>query len=60
MMILAPPVEAERHLHLLQRMAEVLRNPQFFDDVLACTTAQAIYGVIRKYEDSDELVDFAE
>jgi PTS system fructose-specific IIC component/PTS system nitrogen regulatory IIA component len=58
MMILAPPVEAEKHLHLLQRMAEVLRNPDFYTDVLAATTPDAIYNVIKKYEDGTTFSDY--
>jgi len=58
MMILAPPVEAEKHLHLLQRMAEVLRNPDFYNDVLAAGSAQAIYGVIKRYEDAGAFADY--
>jgi PTS system fructose-specific IIC component/PTS system nitrogen regulatory IIA component len=58
MMILAPPVEAERHLHLLQRLAELLRNPQFFEAALECGTPEAIYGVIKKYEDTESFADY--
>jgi len=50
MMILAPPVEAEKHLHLLQRMAEVLRNQSFYADVTGAETPEAIYQVIKRYE----------
>jgi PTS system fructose-specific IIC component/PTS system nitrogen regulatory IIA component len=50
MMILAPPVEAEKHLHLLQRMAEVLRNRAFFNDVMDCNSSAEIFAMIQKYE----------
>ena len=52
LMILAPPVEAERHLHLLQRMAEVLRNPSFYKDVISAENPQAAYAIIKRYEES--------
>ncbi|MDR2521964.1 MAG: PTS sugar transporter subunit IIA [Spirochaetaceae bacterium] len=52
LMILAPPVEAERHLHLLQRMAEVLRNPGFYKEVIAAENAAAIYSIVKKYEEN--------
>ena len=53
-MELAPPVEAERHLHLLRRIAEILRNESFYHDCLAAKTTAEIYGVLKKYEDTDE------
>jgi PTS system fructose-specific IIC component/PTS system nitrogen regulatory IIA component len=58
MMILAPPVEAEKHLHLLQRMAEVLRNPDFYRDVMSANDSEAIYAVIKKYEDVHAFDDY--
>jgi PTS system fructose-specific IIC component/PTS system nitrogen regulatory IIA component len=58
MMILAPPVEAEKHLHLLQRIAEVLRNPDFYTDVLAASDAHHIYDVVKKYENAEAFSDY--
>jgi PTS system fructose-specific IIC component/PTS system nitrogen regulatory IIA component len=55
LMILAPPVEAEAHLSLLQRMANMLRNPDFYRDIIACGTPDAVFDVIRKYESIDIL-----
>jgi PTS system fructose-specific IIC component/PTS system nitrogen regulatory IIA component len=57
MMLLAPPVEAERHLHLLQRMANILRNPDFYDDVIRAGSAQQIYEILKKYEDTGAIID---
>jgi mannitol/fructose-specific phosphotransferase system IIA component (Ntr-type) len=52
-MELAPPVAAEKHLHLLRRVAEVLRNPLFYDEVLKQKSAAAVYEVLKKYEDTE-------
>ncbi|GHU81035.1 hypothetical protein FACS189468_2570 [Spirochaetia bacterium] len=49
-MILAPQVEAEMHLSLLKRLAELLENPQFYTDLAVQTDAQGACGVIKKYE----------
>jgi PTS system fructose-specific IIC component/PTS system nitrogen regulatory IIA component len=57
MMILAPPVQAEKHLHLLQRMAELLRNESFLGDVLAAADSRSVYAVIKRYEDSQAFAD---
>ncbi|MDR0551637.1 MAG: PTS sugar transporter subunit IIA [Spirochaetaceae bacterium] len=51
LMIIAPPVEAERHLHLLQRMASVLRSPDFYTEVIAASSPEAVFNIIKKYED---------
>jgi PTS system fructose-specific IIC component/PTS system nitrogen regulatory IIA component len=53
-MELAPPVEAEKHLHLLRRIAELLRNRDFYDDCLAAKGTKEVYEVLKKYEDIDE------
>jgi PTS system fructose-specific IIC component/PTS system nitrogen regulatory IIA component len=53
-MELAPPVAAEKHLHLLRRIAELLRNKGFYEDCLAAKGTQEIYEILRKYEDADE------
>ncbi|GMO46084.1 MAG: hypothetical protein Ta2G_01110 [Termitinemataceae bacterium] len=50
LMILAPPVQAESHLHLLQRMAVVLRNPSFYTDIMQAKNAQAVFDILTKYE----------
>ncbi|MDR2601382.1 MAG: PTS sugar transporter subunit IIA [Spirochaetaceae bacterium] len=52
LMILAPPVEAEQHLHLLQRIAEVLRTPAFFKDAVSAQTPAEVYSIIKKYEEN--------
>jgi PTS system fructose-specific IIC component/PTS system nitrogen regulatory IIA component len=53
-MELAPPVEAEKHLHLLRRIAELLRNRDFYDDCLAAKSPKEVYEVLKRYEDTDE------
>ena len=57
LMLLAPPVEAERHLHLLQRMAAFLRNPHFYEDVTGAASPQEISAILTKYEDFEALDD---
>jgi PTS system fructose-specific IIC component/PTS system nitrogen regulatory IIA component len=53
-MELAPPVEAEKHLHLLRRIAELLRSPHFYDDCIAAKEKKDVYAVLKKYEAIDE------
>jgi PTS system fructose-specific IIC component/PTS system nitrogen regulatory IIA component len=50
-MVLAPQEDSENHLRVLQRLAELLSNPQFFTDIAAQKDAQGVYGVLKKYED---------
>jgi PTS system fructose-specific IIC component/PTS system nitrogen regulatory IIA component len=57
LLLLAPPVEAERHLHLLQRMAAFLRSPNFYQDVTGAASAQEISSILTKYEDFEALDD---
>jgi PTS system fructose-specific IIC component/PTS system nitrogen regulatory IIA component len=57
MMLLAPPVEAERHLHLLQRMANILRNPDFYKDVVNAGDEHQVYEILTKYEDTGAISD---
>ncbi|MDR0540417.1 MAG: PTS sugar transporter subunit IIA [Spirochaetaceae bacterium] len=52
LMIIAPPVEAERHLHLLQRMAELLRSPSFYKDVTAAENKESVFSIIKRYEEN--------
>ncbi|GMO16182.1 MAG: PTS sugar transporter subunit IIA [Spirochaetaceae bacterium] len=53
MMLIAPPIEAEQHLNLLQRMANFLRNPQFYTDVVNAKSAGEISAILNKYEDAE-------
>jgi PTS system fructose-specific IIC component/PTS system nitrogen regulatory IIA component len=50
-MILAPPKDSEKHLRVLQRLAELLANPEFFTDIAAQKDAQGVCGILKKYED---------
>lgn len=58
LMILAPPVEAEEHLHLLQRMANLLRNPDFYSDLIGAAKAEDVVSILKRYEESDAFRDF--
>ncbi|AEF84360.1 phosphoenolpyruvate-dependent sugar phosphotransferase system, EIIA 2 domain protein [Treponema primitia ZAS-2] len=51
-MIVGPPTDSEKHLHVLQGLAELLTNPQFFLDIAAQKDVQSVYGVLKKYEDT--------
>jgi PTS system fructose-specific IIC component/PTS system nitrogen regulatory IIA component len=50
-MILAPQKDSEEHLRVLQRLAELLTNPEFFTDLVAQKNAQGVYEILKKYED---------
>ena len=50
-MILAPQADAETHLRILKRLAELLENPEFSTDLQSQKDAQGAYRVICKYED---------
>jgi PTS system fructose-specific IIC component/PTS system nitrogen regulatory IIA component len=50
-MILGPLGDSEKHLRVLQRMAELLANPQFFTDLASQKDPQGAYRVLKKYED---------
>jgi len=50
-MLLAPQQDAEMHLRVLKRMAELLENPEFTIDLKSQRDAQGAYRVICKYED---------
>jgi PTS system fructose-specific IIC component/PTS system nitrogen regulatory IIA component len=50
-MLLAPQKDSERHLKVLQRLAELLTNPQFFSELAAQRDAQGAWGILKKYED---------
>lgn len=50
-LMLAPQKDAEKHLRLLKKLAELLDNPSFYDDVFAQKDAASVNNIIRKYED---------
>jgi PTS system fructose-specific IIC component/PTS system nitrogen regulatory IIA component len=50
-MILAPQKDSEKHLRVLQRLAELLADPEFFTDLVVQKDAQGVYGILKKYED---------
>ena len=56
-MLLAPDKDSEKHLRVLQRLAELLGNPQFSQDLQAQKDPQSAYKVICKYEDMIIAVD---
>jgi len=56
-MLLAPEKDSEKHLRVLQRLAELLGNPQFSQDLQAQKDPQSAYKVICKYEDMLIAVD---
>jgi PTS system fructose-specific IIC component/PTS system nitrogen regulatory IIA component len=56
-MLIAPDKDYEKHLRILQRLAELLGNPQFSQDLQAQIDSQAAYKIICKYEDMLIAVD---
>jgi PTS system fructose-specific IIC component/PTS system nitrogen regulatory IIA component len=50
-MVLAPMKDSEKHLRVLQSLAELLTNPQFFTDLASQKDAQGVNGILKKYED---------
>jgi len=49
-MLLAPDKDSEKHLRVLQRLAELLENPQFSQDLQTQRDRQSAYKIICKYE----------
>jgi PTS system fructose-specific IIC component/PTS system nitrogen regulatory IIA component len=56
-MLIAPDKDSEKHLRILQRLAELLGNPQFSQDLQTQRDQQSAYKVICKYEDMLIAVD---
>jgi len=50
-MLIAPEKDSEKHLRILQRLAELLGNPQFSQDLQTQRDQQGAYKIICKYED---------
>jgi PTS system fructose-specific IIC component/PTS system nitrogen regulatory IIA component len=56
-MVLGPTGDSEKHLKVLQRMAELLANPQFFSEIAAQRDVQSVYKVLKKYEELSAALD---
>ena len=50
-MLVAPQKDAENHLQILKRLAELLENPQFCTELQSQRDSQGAYKIIFKYED---------
>ena len=50
-LVLGPTGDSEKHLKVLQRMADLLANPQFFSDIASQKDARSAHGVLKHYED---------
>jgi PTS system fructose-specific IIC component/PTS system nitrogen regulatory IIA component len=50
-MILAPQKDSEKHLRVLQRLAELLADPEFFTNLVVQKDTQGVYEILKKYED---------
>jgi len=50
-MIIAPMEDSERHLRVLQCLAELLENPQFQIDLQSQRDSHGVYKLICKHED---------
>jgi PTS system fructose-specific IIC component/PTS system nitrogen regulatory IIA component len=56
-LVLGPTGDSEKHLKVLQRMAELLANPQFFLDIAAQRDARGVHGVLKHYEDLSAIAE---
>ena len=50
-MLIGPSRDSEKHLRILQRLSELLENPQFSIDLQAQKDPQSAHKVICKYEE---------
>jgi PTS system fructose-specific IIC component/PTS system nitrogen regulatory IIA component len=51
-MELAPPVaDAEHHLHLLKRIAELLRKPEFVKEIESARDTQSVCEILKRFEE---------
>ena len=50
-MIITPDKDAEAHLRILKRLAELLENPQFYIELQAQKDPQSAFRIICKYEE---------
>jgi PTS system fructose-specific IIC component/PTS system nitrogen regulatory IIA component len=53
-MELAPLVDTEHHLHLLKRIAGLLRNADFARDIRKAGTSREAYEILQRYEGAEE------
>lgn len=51
-LVIGPTGDSENQLRVLQRLAELLANPQFFTELAAQKDVQSAYGVLKKHEDT--------
>ena len=49
-MILGPQINPEEYLSLLMSLSELLKNPDFYRDMLACNDSLSVVETIKKYE----------
>jgi PTS system fructose-specific IIC component/PTS system nitrogen regulatory IIA component len=50
-MVLVPQTDSEEHLIILQRLADMLHNHNFYTDLIAQNNQNNVNEIIRKYED---------
>jgi PTS system fructose-specific IIC component/PTS system nitrogen regulatory IIA component len=50
-MLLVPQTDSEDHLRILQRLAEMLHNHEFYVEIVAQNAPNKVNDIIRKYED---------
>ena len=50
-MILTPPKETESHLLILKRIAELLKDPQFYEELLSQTDPKGAAQILKKFEE---------
>jgi len=47
----SPPGEAEQHLNALKKIALLIQDPLFLENVLEASTPQKVYSIIQEFEE---------
>jgi mannitol/fructose-specific phosphotransferase system IIA component (Ntr-type) len=50
-LLLSSPEDSEQHLRALKRLAQLLENPDFYNDVMKASSPQEIRHLLQRYED---------
>jgi PTS system fructose-specific IIC component/PTS system nitrogen regulatory IIA component len=50
-MLLVPQTDSEEHLRILQRLADILHNHKFYNDLIAQNNPNNVNEIVKKYED---------
>lgn len=50
-LLVSPPGEAEQHLNALKKIALLIQDPLFLENVLEASTPQKVYSIIQEFEE---------